>query len=98
MSSGRVTGRDLQRLVYNLNIKHNVDRTDAGFIEFTRQRDGSVNLFRCHVRSGVGPITVTGWGTPREIIAELRSKDWRRVLQVAKAHNDNAPPNRRTTG
>lgn len=94
----RVTRRHLYRLAYNLNIKHNVDRPDAGFLDVERHYAGHRDLFRCTVRSGVGNIVVTGWGAPKEVIAELRAKDWRRVLLVAKADNDNALPNRRNAG
>lgn len=94
----RVTARDLYRIVSNFNTKHNVDRPDAGFIEVERHYAGHRKMFRCYVRSGVGDIYVTRFGSPADVISELKAKDWRRVLMVARADNDNAPHNRQFPG
>lgn len=91
----RITASDLLRFIRNLNVKHNVDNGQAGsvFMEYTRIPGRNGPVYRASINSTAGNIHLTGIGSAREIIDELRLKDWRRVLAVAKATN--LPPNRR---
>lgn len=95
MKTNRVTANDLLRYIRNLNVKHNVDNGEAGsvYMEYFR-RPGTGGLFyRASINCTTGNIHLTGLGTARQTIEELRLKDWRRILGVAKATN--IAPNRR---
>lgn len=97
MKTNRVTANDLLRYIRNLNVKHNVDNGEAGsvFMEYTRGLNarGKTISYRASINGTSGSIHLTRIGTAREVIEELRQKDWRRILGVAKATS--IPPNRR---
>jgi hypothetical protein len=92
-----ITGNDLVRFVRNLNVKHNVDTGEAGavFVECRRNANGVLS-YRASIVGTIGDIHLTKIGTAREVIDELRRKDWRRILAAAKATR--LPPNRRVSG
>ena len=96
MKTNRVTANDLLRYIRNLNVKHNVDNGDAGsvYMEYSRLPGKGGLLYRAGINSTTGNIHLTRIGTAREVIDELRQKDWRRILAVSKATS--ITPNRRT--
>lgn len=97
MKTTRVTGNDLLRFIRNLNVKHNVDNGEAGsvFMEYSRGENsrGKTIAYRASINGTTGSIHLTRIGTAREVIEELRQKDWRRILSVSKATS--IAPNRR---
>lgn len=96
MKTTRVTGNDLLRFIRNLNVKHNLDSGEAGsvFMECDRRYKSGGCQYRASINSTTGSIHLTRIGTAREVIEELRQKDWRRILSVAKATS--ITPNRRS--
>lgn len=98
MKTKRITGNDLLRFIRNLNVKHNVDNGEAGsvFMEYSRGLNsrGKTITYRASINGTSGSIHLTRIGTAREVIDELRQKDWRRILAVSKATS--ITPNRRT--
>lgn len=96
----RITANDLLRFIRNLNVKHNVDNGEAGsvFMEYARGLNsrGKTISYRASINGTTGIIHLTKTGTAREVIDELRRKDWRRILAAAKATR--LPPNRRVSG
>lgn len=93
MKTKRITGNDLLRFIRNLNVKHNVDNGEAGSV-FMEYAPGRNVKYRASINGTSGTIHLTGTGTAREVIDELRQKDWRRILAVSKATS--IMPNRRT--
>lgn len=95
MKTKRVTGNDLLRFIRNLNVKHNVDSGEAGsvFMEYNQRYKSGGCHYRASINGTTGSIHLTRIGTAREVIEELRQKDWRRILSVAKATS--ITPNRR---
>lgn len=91
----RITANDLLRFIRNLNVKHNIDNGEAGsvFMEYTRIPGRNGSVYRASINGTTGAIHLTRTGTARQIIEELRLKDWRRILAVAKATS--LTPNRR---
>lgn len=96
MKTKRITSNDLLRFIRNLNVKHNVDNGEAGsvFMEYTRIQGRNGCLYRASINATTGTIHLTGLGSARQVIEELRQKDWRRILSVAKATS--IIPNRRS--
>lgn len=84
----RITANDLLRFIRNLNVKHNVDNGEAGsvYMETSPTRNGlGGQCYRVGINGTRGNITITGKGSARQVIEELKGKDWRRILAVAKA-------------
>ncbi len=95
MKAKRVTGNDLLRYIRNLNVLHNVDNGEAGsvFMEYGPRHEKGV-LYRAGINATTGTIHITGMGSAKQVIEELRQKNWRVLLATSKATG--IPPNRRT--
>lgn len=96
MTTNRVTANDLLRFIRNLNVKHNVDNGEDGsvFMECSRVTGRNGCTYRASINGTTGSIHLTRIGTARQVLDELRQKDWRRILAVAKATS--IAPNRST--
>jgi hypothetical protein len=95
----RVTGKDLSLKIKCLNARHNVDQGDWGFMEVQRQCTLSGGyFFLCRMHTYIGSVRITSWGIPREVIAELQSKNWRILLSRARMESANSPEHRRLAG
>lgn len=79
-----VTPFDLKRKVKNLNVRHNVDYDDAGYINLETWKNFHSTQYRIVIRGNVGPFIGSPWMKASELIDHLHRKDWRRVLAVAK--------------
>lgn len=75
---------DLHRKVKNLNIRHNVDWDDPGYVWLETWRNNHSNTYRLMIRGAAGFIIGSSWMKASDMMQHLSLKDWRNVLKVAR--------------
>ena len=75
---------DLHRKVKNLNVRHNVDWDDPGYLTLETWRACHSTKYRLIIKTVIGRVHGTDWLKASEVIEDLTRKDWRRVLKIAK--------------
>lgn len=84
MNAQAVTPADLRRKVHGLNVKHDVDPGDPGFLRLETWRNNHSNQYRVVGKHVTGDIVISRWLRGSDLLEELRQKDWKRVLQVCR--------------
>ena len=75
---------DLYRKVKNLNVRHNVDWDDPGYVWLETWRNHHSNIYRLMIRGAAGQIVGSSWMKASDMMQHLCLKDWRNVLKVAR--------------
>ena len=75
---------DLRRKVKNLNVRHNVDYGDPGYINLETWKNCHSTQYRIVITGAVSNFIGSPWMKASELLPHLQQKDWRRVLKVAK--------------